>query len=265
MNVTMQHLTATLLVIALVAGGTAGAFAAVFLAPPPVGAEEPSGQAVVSLSSNAVPSDVAARMEAIEDRLAELEMVPVLVRQPVSPDPVATRASVVARLAKMEESVAALKAAAKSRVLPSGHLTAARQDREPTDRSLRHESARFSVLDPTLGDDAKLIAWRELRSAEIWGDDVVLEMIRIGQSSQDPSIRADVWRQAHGRDRNELLVLPMMDAMRNDLNSRVRAEATETLADYKDRTDVLAALQFSAANDPDERVRREALESLGSD
>ena len=87
-------------------------------------------------------------------------------------------------------------------------------------------------------------------------------MVRIGETSEDEAVRADVWRQADGKDRNSLLVRPMLSALANDPSERVRSEAAETLQNYTGEPGVVPALRHAAKNDSSEEVRQEAQSSL---
>ena len=125
------------------------------------------------------------------------------------------------------------------------------------------EDARAAILDPASDEAAKLKAWARLRWESEWGDAVLQEMIRVGETSQDEDVRADVWRQADGESRNTLLVGPLIRALQSDPAEKAREEAAETLANYLDEPGVKSALEDAAHNDSDKDVREQASESLG--
>lgn len=87
-------------------------------------------------------------------------------------------------------------------------------------------------------------------------------MVSIGTSSNDPALRTDVWRQADGNGTHALLLPPMLNALLNDRDEKVREEAAETLEIYRHQPGVRAALNQAARNDSNEGVRRRARYSL---
>ena len=95
-------------------------------------------------------------------------------------------------------------------------------------------AAAEPMLDPTASEQAKLTAWRSIRrnAADFWTDEIVAEAVRIGTTSADPQIRADIWRQAHANHTNTQLVQPLLQALGNDPHRSVREEAAETCLLY---------------------------------
>ena len=90
---------------------------------------------------------------------------------------------------------------------------------------------------------------------------VVAAMIHLAQTSQDPEVRADVWRQM-SQAKDKQLVAPMLQAVQSDSHPKVREEAAETLGDFLDEPGVRSILQHVAANDAEDDVRRQARRSL---
>ena len=86
--------------------------------------------------------------------------------------------------------------------------------------------------------------------------------IQIVQSSTDAKVRADVWRHMHGA-KEPVLVPYLIQSLQYDTDESVRDEAAETLDDYRDRPEVVAALRAASTNDASEKVRRRAERSLG--
>jgi hypothetical protein len=216
----------------------------------------------------AEPVDLApllARLESLEERAA--------VPPPVAPTEAVERRDVPAApqvdLAPLEARVARLERMFPTRTDRSGELVAGPElQRTPAEiedgRRVRTVGARATILDPTKSEEAKLEAWRNLRHAgpEAWTDAVVAEMVRIGSTSPEARVRADVWRQADGDARHDALVPALLQALASDRESNVREEAAETLANYRGRREVLLALESAAANDAEEGVRRQARSSL---
>ena len=120
------------------------------------------------------------------------------------------------------------------------------------------------MSDPSSNDEMKTKAWRSMRysESELWTDSIVLEAVRIGTTADDPEVRADIWRQAHGNATHPLLVQPLLQSLANDLDPRVRAEAAETLDLYLDQAGVREALQAAANHDEHRGVRQQARSSL---
>lgn len=71
-------------------------------------------------------------------------------------------------------------------------------------------------------------------------------------------------RQADARERNLLLVPPLMQALGQDAEAAVREEAAETLENYLDQPGVRQILETAARSDPDADVRRQAQAVLSS-
>lgn len=148
---------------------------------------------------------------------------------------------------------------------------AARREPDPTpeeraaQRAVEVRDAKVTILDPRADEAAKGKAWGALRFGpdDAWNDAIVAEMVRIGLTSTDDAIRADVWRQADGNRTHLALVPALLQALTADAAPGVREEAAETLANYRDNPQVKLALESAAANDPDEDVRDQARRSLG--
>lgn len=127
-----------------------------------------------------------------------------------------------------------------------------------------HDAALRAMADPSADDETKATAWRTIRySADLaWTDEIVMEAVRIGTTSSDPWLRADIWRQAHANHTHPLLLQPLLQALVNDPDARVRSEAAETLDLYIDEIGVREALQSASEIDADPDVRQQALSSL---
>jgi hypothetical protein len=143
----------------------------------------------------------------------------------------------------------------------------ARQRRDEIRRSriARNASAATQViLNPNANDQVKASAWRNLRgrAAQVWTDEIVAEAVRIGTTSSDPQLRADIWRQAHANHTHPLLLQPLLQALANDPDRNTREEAVETLDLYLDQPGVLEALRKASQDDSDAGVRRQASMSL---
>ena len=120
------------------------------------------------------------------------------------------------------------------------------------------------MLNPLADDQMKAGAWGQIRmnAADAWTYQIVAEAVRIGTTSTNPQIRADVWRQAHAGRTHPLLLQPLLHALANDLERTAREEAAETLDLYLDQPGVREALQTASQYDADPGVRRQALTSL---
>lgn len=196
--------------------------------------------------------EIEARLERVAERPALL--APPAVREAVASDP--DREDLEVRVAALELALEEGRRS-RDRVGEADAETARETRRRPTD-----DESRASILDPVATEAEKLAAWQALRFSDGWTDDVVSEMIRIGETSADADVRADVWRQADGRGRNTMLVGPLLRALQSDPDAGARSEAAETLANYVDEPGVRAALESASNNDPDRGVRKEANGSL---
>ena len=122
-------------------------------------------------------------------------------------------------------------------------------------------TARSAIMNRESPIQDKLAALRMLRRADARTDDVVKEMALAYYSMDNDDAKADIFRQLDGVKTPELKT-PLLDAVSKSTNTRVREEAAETLAAYLPDPDVKAWLEHLAANDPTQRVRREAQRSL---
>jgi flagellar biosynthesis GTPase FlhF len=125
-------------------------------------------------------------------------------------------------------------------------------------------AAAATMMDPAADDQSKAQAWQRMRMSapDAWTDEVVAEAVRIGMSSQDPQLRADIWRQAHANHTHPMLLQPLLQALASDANNFVREEAAETLDLYLDQPGVREALELAAQYDAHPSVRRQATISL---
>jgi hypothetical protein len=124
--------------------------------------------------------------------------------------------------------------------------------------------AHAVILDPNAPDRDKTRAWTQLRrmDGEPWTDEVVLEMLRLGETSEDDRAREEVWIGADSRHRNDLLASPLMRALSGDRSANVREEAADALKRYLDMPGVRDALLYASTHDTSVEVRNEALEAL---
>lgn len=163
----------------------------------------------------------------------------------------------VARLEKMEQ----VRQEAERRRAEQAELIQAQRRRAMAQRA---EAGARVMSDTTASDETKAGAWRNMRmnAVEVWNDEIVTEAVRIGTTSSDPQIRADIWRQAHANHTHPLLLQPLLQALANDPHRSVREEAAETLDLYLDQGGVREALQVAAEYDADSGVRQQAQVSL---
>ena len=207
------------------------------------------------------------RVEALEGRLRRVQTSGHEVRAPepaVRVDPLAEDA--LAALSERLERVEGRMRATRQQVPPfmeEGHALPA------PDSLVSHEAARDAahavILDPQETDSRKAHAWRDLSHLEIypWNDDVVAPMTHIGASSTDDRAREVVWIGADTHHTHGRLAGPLIDAL-SDPVANVREEAADALGHYLGSPGVRQALAWAAENDPDAKVRAEALRSLGN-
>lgn len=219
----------------------------------------------------------AANGSAFTDRLANIEaQITALSTQPTSATirEVAPTSNALTgdgdvddRLGRLEAAVDELLQEARARAAEREAAAAAEAQREFERQERRRLDALASkeriatrqneILDPRRTAEQKLQAWRDLRHREnAWNDAVVASMVDIGLRSDDPKIRADVWRQADARTQHDALVPALLQALRADAVAGVREEAAETLVEYRDRPAVAAAIDGLLANETNAGVRR---------
>lgn len=242
-------------VIAALTGGAAGAGAWLFLGSGPEVASTPR----VAQDRNAPDTgDLEARLAALEQRVAGLDLAPVA----AAPSPRVEDDRTDARLEAIERSLEELALRDEQRVERSDVVAQSLLEAIAQQPRIDPTAARDTILDPMATEADKLAAWRALRDAEEWGPGVVEEMIRVGESSTSEATRADVWRQADARASSDLLVPPLLNALAHDPSAPVRSEAAETLVNYTSVPGVLDALRHAAEFDADEEVREEARNSM---
>lgn len=232
--------------------------------------------------ANTPVSEVAAELQRLGDRLSALERSAAVAAHdgtrplPVtghlggddssarSAAPEAALAELQRRLVAIEQRLAALPQATS---MPAGNAASVGPNAGATapaavSPEVANAELRRQLL--TASSDAdKLKAWRTMRGqAGSWDDATVAEMVRVGLSASDATVRADVWRQADALDRHAALVPALLQAMASDVDASVREEAAETIANYFDHPGVAAALAQAASSDAEPRVRRQARESI---
>jgi HEAT repeat protein len=120
---------------------------------------------------------------------------------------------------------------------------------------------RQAAINPQASVEERLAALRALRTADARTPDVVQAMLQLEATSTDAKVRADIFRQLSGV-RDPVLKPHLINGMLKDQDPKVREEAAETLGPFWSDPYVQSALKAAAQNDPDEKVRKQALESL---
>jgi len=217
--------------------------------------------------------DLRPSIESIEQRVTALERRPApVVSAPVPGLTDAARTPVhderidalVLRLEQAEATLARLAAQRPSSAEVPASSPAEDLERRRVAQQQLMVTSRDAILDPRATEQQKREAWGRLRSAgaDAWTDAVVDEMVRVGLTSTDPNVRADVWRQADGGSRSERIVPALMQALASDADANVREEAAETLENYAKLPHVRLALEAAANGDVEEKVRNFARRSL---
>jgi hypothetical protein len=214
------------------------------------------------------------RIDDLERQLAflalELEQDPPPI-EPLRPenlsDPGASFGEGAAQPFDLEDRLARLEGFESERQLALAAAESERQRNREIARVLEASQVGEShavILDPNAPDRDKTSAWTKLRrmDGEPWTDEVVLEMLRIGEGSEDDRAREEVWIGADSRHRNDLLASPLVRALSGDRSANVREEAADALKRYLDMPGVRDALIFASTNDASAKVRSEALEAL---
>lgn len=129
-------------------------------------------------------------------------------------------------------------------------------------RGAKAEAKRV-ILDPAADVVAKIQAHKSLRRVEgAYTPQMIQALIRIGQTHAVAERRANVWTFFDGSTRSDMLIAPLLYALRHDASDLVRAEAAETLGDYTESPAVREALKWHAANDNSKSVRDKARRSV---
>lgn len=212
------------------------------------------------------------RLDAIERRLAVLETfgpqpLAYSSSNPTIEDDTGEREPSTRGTDEILERVARLEQIERDRQEAQRRRAAQRRAVEEARRveQMQRAVTAMSVLtDPVVPDEAKARAWGSIRmnAADTWTDQIVAEAVRIGTTSPNAQIRADIWRQAHANRTHPMLLQPLLQALISDADRAVREEAAETLDLYLDEPGVREALQLAAESDADPGVRRQATVSL---
>lgn len=123
------------------------------------------------------------------------------------------------------------------------------------------EGLQQVVMSADTSTSEKLEATGRLRRENAASPEIVATMLGLYASSTDPNIRADVFRQLDGVS-DPALRDPLLLALAEDDNARVREEAADALSAFRDDPDVAEWLQHVAQNDPNPRVQHEAQSAL---
>ncbi len=169
---------------------------------------------------------------------------------------------VAARVEKLEQKArAAATRAAAAPIL--AHLMQPQPRLTPEQRQQKVSELRATAMDGTEMDILRIVALQQLRSLGkgTRTGDVARSMIDLAQGTEDPKIRAHVWRNMHRADEKQLID-PMIQALAHDTDADVREEAAESLGFFLDVPRAKAALEHAMRNDAARGVRREAERSL---
>lgn len=235
--------------------------------------EAPAGG--VALAPAEAPRDDGGLAELLArlERLEEERLVAPQQRQPASPNPAgdpadpSQLAELLARIERLEATVygGGWRAAApidEARELQRARieaLAAAEQDVEA--RKLKMAEV---ILDPNATEEEKLSAHRQLRRVEdAYTPGMIDALVNLGQTAQDPDVRASTWTQFDGSTIAPEVLPHLMNAARGDSAYQARREAAETLGNYTEDPGVIALLEDLAQNDPHQEVRERARRTLG--
>ncbi len=223
--------------------------------------EDPPDPAPSNERVEPVPQGLEPRVAALEARVTELEenvflRASPLVSEPPKEEPPAVDLRLSERIARLEGELESLRTSYEVEEAGS---------HQPEERPYRDEWTR-RALDLTSTPEEVLQALGALRGERLPdGTDariaILPAVLPLAETSEDPAVRADAWRQLHGCDDPSLLA-PLLRAHESDPVARVREEAAESLDAFLADALVAQALRFAAENDPDPGVRRQALESL---
>jgi HEAT repeat protein len=169
---------------------------------------------------------------------------------------------VAARVEKLEQKAQA--AATHTVGLPIlANLMESQPGLTPEQHLEKVSQLRATAMNGTEMDILRIVALQQLRSLGKGArtGDVARSMIDLAQGTEDPKIRAHVWRSMHRAD-DKQLIDPMIQALAHDTDARVRQEAAESLGFFLGVPRAKAALDHAMHNDAARGVRREAERSL---
>ena len=134
--------------------------------------------------------------------------------------------------------------------------------RETPEAVAKHQSV---ILDRHSTEEERLQALRGLRGMpdklDPYPADVARELKIWLDQTKDPSVRADIIRQLHRAELEELKD-SIVYCLQNDTDEEVRDEAAETLEDVYDDPWVIQALEKARDHDASAKVRATAAHSL---
>lgn len=111
--------------------------------------------------------------------------------------------------------------------------------------------------------DEKVRAHERLRRVpDAYTPQMIQDLIRVAQTDPRPAVRAHVWTCFDGATRSQMLVEPLLHSMRFDADDKVRAEAAETLGNYRENPAVMQALELVVKHDKSGHVREKAGRSV---
>lgn len=232
-----------------------------------------AGESRAATTLAQAPLDV----QALEQRLAELErrldeLGPVLVAAEVPSEaapPSAQRTDLTvdsAEQSALDGRIAALERLLAQFESPERDSPREKARREQAERLEREEAIRTAqsiLANPASPVAEMLVAHETLRRvADAYTPTMVQALVQIGTSDPDSDTRARVWCNFDGSSHLPELVPHLLRALSTDPEPRVRDEASETLGNYLDDPDVLAAVKYAAEFDVSARVRQKAVRTL---
>lgn len=116
------------------------------------------------------------------------------------------------------------------------------------------------LLQPEATLDERLMALEVLRRGDAASTEIMAVMAGMAQQSQDPAVRARIFRALDGSE-DPVLTGPLVQGLQ-DPNPVVREEAADALSNLSADPGVEQWLRYVADNDVDPRVQREALQAL---
>ncbi len=138
------------------------------------------------------------------------------------------------------------------------------------DRETQKDNARSVFLDTNRSERERMEALNELRPARIGAyppkyindgealsGDIAAAAAELAMQSEDPQIRASIWRTVSGV-KDASLVQPLLLSLSDDPEPQVRVQAAEALAGHIHEPGVREALETAGYYDDDSSVRQAA-------
>jgi HEAT repeat protein len=116
------------------------------------------------------------------------------------------------------------------------------------------------ISNPQVGVDAKITAFRALREGNADLSAPATALVQLAQTTEDAATRAKIYQALDGID-DPKMMQPLVTGLQ-DPDPNVRRRAADALSGFASEPSIRKWLEYVAASDGDNRVRREAQQAL---